>query len=271
VTPRRPTISKRIGAYVSSQPFGIAALILVFLSGGSAYAAVQLANNSVKSKHIKKGAVKAPDLGKRSVTTTKLANSAVTATKLGNGAVTVTKIGDGQVTGAKIADGSVGATEIADGSVTGAEIADGSVSGPKIADGTIGASKLDPASVGNVTSAAGTLTSGAAQKEILAFEGFGLLKANCTLPNTMGFNYTLNSPVQQRARLFGHDVTDNVPVGHVAITGSAGGLTYSAPDHQLLGGEVWTSTPDRVLWIEISIDPGCAYRVRATLDRNDAP
>jgi hypothetical protein len=271
VPPRSRRIGKRIGGYVSMQPLGLVALILVVLGGGSAYAAGQLAKNSVKSKHIGNGAVKAVDLHSRAVTTKKLANGAVTVTKLGTGAVTVTKIGDGQVTGAKIADGSVSGAKIADGSVSGAEIADGQVTGADVADGTIGASDLDSVTVGDVKSAAGTLASGAPAKDILAVDGLGVLRANCTFPNTMGFFYALNSPVQQRARAFGHDPIDNGPSDTVGITATAGGVGYGGPLHQLLEGHVWASTADRLLWIDISIDSGCVYRVRATLDRNDAP
>jgi hypothetical protein len=279
VAPRGPNIGQRIGGYLARQHLGLVALVLV-VGGGSAYAADRLARNSVTSKHIKNGTVRGVDLGARAVTANKLSKGAVTVTKLRGGAVTMKKIGDGQVTGAKIADGSVSGAKIGDGQVTGAKIADGSVSGAKIGDGqvtgadiadrAIGASDLDPGTVGDVMSAAGSLPSDGTSKEILAVDGFGVLRATCTPPNTLGFFYTLNSPVSQRARAFGHDALDNAPVGSAAITGTAGGVGYGAPNHGLLGGEVWTSTSERVLAIEISIDTGCFYRITATLDRNEA-
>ena len=70
--------------------------------------------------------------------------------------------------------------------------------------------------------------------------------------------------------MFGHDAIDNSPVGSAGITGTAGGLGYGAGGHTLLEGQLWSFTDERVLTIEISIDPGCIYRVRATLDHNDA-
>jgi hypothetical protein len=279
VAPRRPNIGERVGGYVARQHLGLVALILV-VGGGSAYAADRLARNSVESKHIKNGTVRGVDLRTRAVTAKKLSNGAVTVTKLRNGAVTTAKIGDGQVTGPKLADGSVGGVKIADGSLSGVKIADGSVGGAKIADGqvtgadiadrAIGASDLDPETVGDVMSAAGSLPSTGASTDILAVNGFGVLRANCTPPSTLGFVYALNSPVQQRARAFGHDPTDNAPVGSAAITGTAGGVGYGAANHALLGGELSTFTSERVLAIEISIDTGCFYRITATLDRNEA-
>jgi hypothetical protein len=272
VPPRGPTIRERIGGLVAAQPLGLVALILVVAGGSSAYAADRLAKNSVTSKTIKNATVKAPDLGKGAVTTKKLAKGSVTVTKLGDGAVTVTKIGDGQVTSAKIADAAITGAKLADGSVSGAKIADGAVTGADIADGAIGASELDPATVGDVMSAAGNLTSGATAKDILAIEGFGVLRASCTFPDTMGFSYALDSPVTQRARLFGRDAIDNVPISTLPITGTTGAsVNYSAAGHQMLAGELWTSTADRVLWVEIWIDFACAYRARATVDRNQAP
>jgi hypothetical protein len=99
---------------------------------------------------------------------------------------------------------------------------------------------------------------------------FGVLRANCTPPTTLSFFYAGNSPVQQRARAFGHDAIDNTPVGSAAITGTGGGAGYGGSGHSLLGGEVRAFTSERVLAIEISIDTACFYSVRATLDRNEA-
>lgn len=263
---------KRIGAFLARQPLGLVALVLVVLGGSTAYAAgVRLAKNSVTSRHIKNGAVKPADLRNRAVTTKKLRNGSVTATKLANGAVLTTKIADGQVTGPKIADGSVGGGKIANGSVTTAKIADGQVTGADIANGTIGASKLDSASVGDVMSAAGTLPNTGVQATILTVPGFGVLRASCSPPNTLGFTYELNSPISQRVHEFAHDPTDNTPVGATGTTGTSGAtIGYGGANHALLEGQVWSFTVERVLWIDIRTTTNCDYRVRATLDRNDA-
>jgi hypothetical protein len=144
------------------------------------------------------------------------------------------------------------------------------VTGADIADLSIGASDLDPATVGDVISASGTLPNTGANVDILAFGGFGVLKANCAAGGNLGFFYALNSPVQQKTRVFGRDPIDNSPIGSAPITGTAGGAGYGGGGHLLLEGDVWSFTDERVLTIEISIDPGCIYRVRATLDHNDA-
>lgn len=72
----------------------VMATIAVFLvlGGASAFAAGQLAKNSVGSKQLKK--------------------NSVTAAKIKKNAITKAKIKDGSVTGAKIADGSITGTEI---------------------------------------------------------------------------------------------------------------------------------------------------------------
>lgn len=67
------------------------ALFLV-IAGGSAFAANQLAKNSVGTKQLKKNAVTAAKLKKNSVTTAKLNKNAVTGAKIKNGAVTGAKI-----------------------------------------------------------------------------------------------------------------------------------------------------------------------------------
>jgi hypothetical protein len=97
------------------------ALFLV-IAGGSAFAATQLAKNSVGTKQLKKNAV----------TSAKIKVNAVTGAKLGDGAVTGAKLGDSAVTGAKLADSAV----------TGAKLAAGAVSTGKIADGAVGPEKL---------------------------------------------------------------------------------------------------------------------------------
>ena len=87
------------------------ALFLV-IAGGSAFAASQLAKNSVGSKQIKKNAV----------TTAKIKKNAVNSAKIKKNAVSSAKIKGAAVTGAKIQNSAVTGDKIADGSITGAEI-----------------------------------------------------------------------------------------------------------------------------------------------------
>jgi hypothetical protein len=243
---------KRIPVFLARQPLGLVALILVVLGGSSAYAAVRLTKNSVKSKHIQNGAVKRVDLANRTVTAKKVRDGAVTVTKIRDGAVTVTKIGTGQVTGAKVADGAI--------------------TGTKVADGTIGAADLDPGTVADVRSAAGTLPNTGTSTAILSVAGFGRVNALCSPPSTMGFSYELDSPITQHVHEFAHDPTDNAPQAQNNITGTTGAtIGYSAPNHALLDGQLWSYTTDRVLWIELRVSTSCNYRVRATVDANEAP
>ena len=144
------------------------------------------------------------------------------------------------------------------------------MTGADLADQTIGASKLDPATVGDVISRAGTLPNTGAQTDVLTVPGFGVLKAQCSAGGNLGFFYALNSPITQTAQVFGHDPTDNNPVGSAGLTGTGGGAGYGGASHALLEGDAWTFTAERVLWIDLRITTNCAYRVRATLDRNDA-
>jgi hypothetical protein len=72
-------------------------LAFVVLAGGTAFAAGQLAKNSVGKKQLKANAV----------TTAKIKKNAVTKAKIKNGAVDAAKLADGSVNGAKVADGSL--------------------------------------------------------------------------------------------------------------------------------------------------------------------
>ncbi|MGE0066729.1 MAG: hypothetical protein AB7T48_05175 [Solirubrobacterales bacterium] len=77
------------------------ALFLV-VAGGSAFAANQLAKNSVGSKQIKKNAVTAAKIKKNAVTSAKIKNAAITTAKIKGAAVTGAQIADGSITGAEI-------------------------------------------------------------------------------------------------------------------------------------------------------------------------
>jgi hypothetical protein len=80
----------------------VALLALCLAVGGTAFAAVKLGKNAVKTKNIKNGAV----------TEAKIAGNAVTEGKIAGGAVTEGKIANGAVTGAKIAGGAVGSAQL---------------------------------------------------------------------------------------------------------------------------------------------------------------
>ena len=97
------------------------ALFLV-LAGGSAFAATQLAKNSVGTKQLKK--------------------NAVTAAKIKNGAVAGAKIKAGAVNGAKLGAGAVNGEKLTDSAVNEAKLAAGAVTTGKIADGAVGPAKL---------------------------------------------------------------------------------------------------------------------------------
>ncbi|MFN8218154.1 MAG: hypothetical protein U0R71_16300 [Solirubrobacterales bacterium] len=77
------------------------ALFLV-LAGGSAFAATQLAKNSVGSKQLKKNAVTAAKIKKNAVTSAKIKNSAISGAKIKPASVTGDKIADGSISGAEI-------------------------------------------------------------------------------------------------------------------------------------------------------------------------
>ena len=92
------------------------ALFLV-VAGGSAFAATQLAKNSVGTKQLKKNAVTSAKIKANAVTGAKIGGGAVTEAKIGGGAVTEAKLGGNAVTGTKLAAGAVSTGKIADGAV----------------------------------------------------------------------------------------------------------------------------------------------------------
>src|SRR3954453_11628288 len=73
--------------------------LFIAIGGASAFAASQLAKNSVGAKQLKK--------------------NAVTKAKVKNSAITKAKIADGAVTGAKVLDGSLTGADINQGTLTG--------------------------------------------------------------------------------------------------------------------------------------------------------
>jgi hypothetical protein len=76
--------------------------VFLVLAGGTAFAASQLAKNSVGTKQLKKNAVTAAKLKKNAVVTAKIRSGAVSRAKVKNDAINSAKIADGAVTGSDI-------------------------------------------------------------------------------------------------------------------------------------------------------------------------
>lgn len=97
----------------------VAAYLSLFLvvSGGAAFAASNLAKNSVGAKQIKKNAV----------TAAKIKNGAVTGSKIAANAVTASQLANESVTTGKLANNAVNTSKIANDAVTGAKVNEGSL------------------------------------------------------------------------------------------------------------------------------------------------
>lgn len=96
--------------------------VFLVLGGATAFAAQQLAKNSVGSKQLKKNAVTAAKIKKAAVTKAKIKDAAIDAAKLADGSVSNTKLADGSVSTAKLADGSVTGAKINAGSTSFSQI-----------------------------------------------------------------------------------------------------------------------------------------------------
>jgi hypothetical protein len=70
-------MTKRIGTYLRRQHVALLALFVAL--GGTSYAAVSLAPNSVATKQIKNGQVKAADVGKNAITSPKIKDGSLQA------------------------------------------------------------------------------------------------------------------------------------------------------------------------------------------------
>ena len=93
---------------LATPSMGISILALVISLSGGAYAATQLAPNSVGTVHIKDNAVTAP----------KIANGAVTRFKIASGAVNGSRVADGSLTGSDIDESTLDLPGAAGGAVT---------------------------------------------------------------------------------------------------------------------------------------------------------
>lgn len=122
----------------------------------------KIRNNSITSKHLKKGAIKAANLARGAVTTTAikpgavnaaaiaaaavtapaLAPAAVTAPALGPAAVNAPAMAPNSVTASKLAPAAVTSISMAGGAVTGASMAAGAVTHDKMGLGAVHASNI---------------------------------------------------------------------------------------------------------------------------------
>ena len=137
----------------------VIATLALFLAigGGAAFAATNLAKNSVGPKAIKANAVGPAKIKAGAVTNEKLANGAVTGTKLAAGAVGAAQLGSGAVGGSQLANGAVGGNQLANGAVGSTKLANGAVGSTQLAGGAVGSTQLAKEAVGATQLAAGAV------------------------------------------------------------------------------------------------------------------
>lgn len=107
--------------------------VFLLLGGASAFAATQLAKNSVGTKQLKK--------------------NAVTTAKLKNGSVNGAKVKDGSLSGVDLAAASITATQLADGSVNSAKVLDKSLTGGDVGSDTLTGANIKESTLGKVPEA----------------------------------------------------------------------------------------------------------------------
>jgi hypothetical protein len=112
--------------------------VFLILGGATAFAANQLAKNSVGTKQLKKNAVAMAKIKDNAVNGAKVADSSLTGADLLDGSVAGADITDGSLTGADVKDGSLAGVDLTDGTVGLADLATNSVNGSKVVDGSIG-------------------------------------------------------------------------------------------------------------------------------------
>ena len=98
---------KRIRSHLTYANVMSTLAVFLVLTGATAFAATQLAKNSVGAKQLKKNAVTTAKLKKNAVSTAKIRKNAVNAARLKKNAVTAAKLKDGAVTGSKIGSNAV--------------------------------------------------------------------------------------------------------------------------------------------------------------------
>lgn len=100
--------------------------------GGTAFAAVKLQANQVKSANIARQAVTNPKIKQQAVTSGKIKNGGVNALDIGAGQVTNEKLATGAVTGKKIAKKAVSQRTIAEEAVTSGKLGNESIVASKL-------------------------------------------------------------------------------------------------------------------------------------------
>jgi trimeric autotransporter adhesin len=120
----------------------ISCIALFVALSSVAYAATNLTNRSVKTRHIANGAVTTPKLRGGAVTTPKLRNGAVVATKIAPGQIGTNQLSDGGVRSADLGGGVVTEGKIKNGAVTESKLASNAVSAGKLQNGAVTSAKL---------------------------------------------------------------------------------------------------------------------------------
>lgn len=120
----------------------ISCIALFVALSSVAYAATNLTNKSVKTRHIANGAVTTPKLRNGAVTTLKLRNGAVVATKIAPGQIGTNQLSDGGVRSADLGGGVVTEGKIKNGAVTESKLASNAVSTGKLENGAVTSAKL---------------------------------------------------------------------------------------------------------------------------------
>jgi hypothetical protein len=149
----------------------------VVLAGATAFAASQLAKNSVGKKQLKSNAV----------TTAKIKKAAVTKAKIKDGAVDGSKLKDGAVNSAKVADGSLTETDINVGATPFTRIVHEARGNATVAltKGAINAYPLD---------AGGTYTQEAGRTDIFTGAADVTFEPTCTAPRAASAIGYLDAP-----------------------------------------------------------------------------
>jgi hypothetical protein len=128
------------------------------------------ANTTVQNIVLNAGQVTSRELANLTITGLKIVANTITGDKFANGSINTSKILDGAITPAKLADNAITSAKIQSGVITGREIAANSIPGNRIQLGSITTDLLAPGSIdvnritantlSQLSSSAGTLTSG---------------------------------------------------------------------------------------------------------------
>jgi hypothetical protein len=146
----------------------VLSLMALFVAlSASAYAAVTIPKNGVKTQHLANGSVTTPKLRNGAVTNPKLRNGAVTGIKiapatigssqLANGAVRAGQLGGGVVTAAKLQNGAVGTDKLANNAVANEKLAGNSVSTDKLTANAVANGKIQDGAISSAKLNAGLL------------------------------------------------------------------------------------------------------------------